>query len=929
MSDLSLMDVIALIRAEIARTEIGEVKRIVGPQGPQGVQGEAGIQGPQGPRGNDGKQGPKGDKGIEGKQGPAGVKGDDGADGVGIARVEQDIDNAIVVYLTDGNQYTIEMPIIQDDGSLSKEVHYKSGGGGGSGVVNLSGYVKRPSDTHDGKWLLYREADGTNQGEWAPATTDLIETNSTVIFRDKKGRFKETKNLPPLGNQLDVNRYIADLFEDVYETIDLLQEKGYDDTALKQEIAQEAAERKDADKHLQDQIDELTEHHKEPAPEPTRDPIFAEQAPTEYPAQPPEPLEVDDQWYEVTDPDFDYDNPDPEGLDLYIWTQVGDDFEWVLFVEERLEYVSKTGGDEMEGPLKIKAQDPSKGRDTNRVQTLGVYSQSEGSALRLGTTRDRVYVGHDDTSFNGPIKVGEIQEKTEGEGVTHKHKELFEAGLQLKTPNADATDSNHPDYNWYSKYPLSVKDAQFVTRFGVDVSDGNGPYAWDESQKPFQGVEDRNLATIGLLKDRAVTYYPAAIPSLGELNLKIFASVAENKDVGISEAHIDSAYTRLALNHDPIGAGAGIGRVDWLEQFPDTSDMFIQQGDNVYKLNVTADGAKGSNDRAKHFIINSHDIVANALVEAPIAVGKTGEKRENIPYLASYQAHKSLETKVDELEQEIDIIAPRLEGASYTYSASPSVKAGEMHVMSGSFTSGTDVILFNDVALDGKTHTWAALNVGDYIEVTDTLQTRTAENYAMYLVSKAPEGTGLKQIDVALVKGQGAPTAGDVMDAKGFQLAGNDINDLDARYALKNHTHSGMGTVTITHGYKTSIELSHGSYGDLKYFVKYRNAYQGTLSEASVSTKLKSVGEVKFKSSNSNLYNKVGQMGLLVAHTSSSDYSYPYLVMNVWQTASSVEYGIPQVIFRGTFSWCRENDLDSGTFQNAPELYWTWHGDPK
>ena len=155
----------------------------------------------------------------------------------------------------------------------------------------------------------------------------------------------------------------------------------------------------------------------------------------------------------------------------------------------------------------------------------------------------------------------------------------------------------------------------------------------------------------------------------------------------------------------------------------------------------------------------------------------------NKEYVDSADQH--LQTKIDEIEQEIDIIAPRLEGASYTYANSPAVKAGEMHIGSGTFTAGTDIVFFNDVALDGKTHTWAELNEGDYLEITDTLETRTADNYVMYLVTKAPTGSGLKQIEVALVKGQGAPAAGDVMDAKGFQLGGNDINDLDDRYMRK------------------------------------------------------------------------------------------------------------------------------------------------
>ena len=208
MSDLSLIDIVNLIRAEIARTEIGDVKRITGPAGERGPQGEAGIQGPQGPRGNDGKQGPAGAKGNQGKKGDKGVKGDDGSDGVGIARVEQDIDNAIVVHLTDGNYYTIEMPLIQDDGSLAKEVHFKSGGGG-SGVVDMSKYVKRPDDDFGGKWLLYRETPGNNTGEWAPATTDLIETNGMIMFRDINGRFAPTpEELDELNTQLKVNRFI-------------------------------------------------------------------------------------------------------------------------------------------------------------------------------------------------------------------------------------------------------------------------------------------------------------------------------------------------------------------------------------------------------------------------------------------------------------------------------------------------------------------------------------------------------------------------------------------------------------------------------------------------------------------------------------------------------------------------------------------------
>ena len=82
-------------------------------------------------------------------------------------------------------------------------------------------------------------------------------------------------------------------------------------------------------------------------------------------------------------------------------------------------YVKKEGGDFMEGPLDIRKQDGTGSRDTNKVKTLGVYSGSD-DALRLGTNdkTDRVYVGKNDTSFNGPIKVDEIVERNDGQGTT-------------------------------------------------------------------------------------------------------------------------------------------------------------------------------------------------------------------------------------------------------------------------------------------------------------------------------------------------------------------------------------------------------------------------------------------------------------------------------------------------------------------------------
>ena len=80
-------------------------------------------------------------------------------------------------------------------------------------------------------------------------------------------------------------------------------------------------------------------------------------------------------------------------------------------------FVSKVGGDDMEGPLHVKGHsDDSRG--TSRIKTLGVFSDS-GSALRLGTTTDRIYIEDENTKFNGGVMVNNIGPKTEdGRGVT-------------------------------------------------------------------------------------------------------------------------------------------------------------------------------------------------------------------------------------------------------------------------------------------------------------------------------------------------------------------------------------------------------------------------------------------------------------------------------------------------------------------------------
>ena len=79
-------------------------------------------------------------------------------------------------------------------------------------------------------------------------------------------------------------------------------------------------------------------------------------------------------------------------------------------------YVSKTGGDSMEGPFTINNQQGMDSRASRRLIALNVFSGSDNSSLQLGTKNTKIYVGHNDTSFNTPLKLSEIQGR--GDGIT-------------------------------------------------------------------------------------------------------------------------------------------------------------------------------------------------------------------------------------------------------------------------------------------------------------------------------------------------------------------------------------------------------------------------------------------------------------------------------------------------------------------------------
>lgn len=93
---LVVLDELNKVKKTVAgiQTATETVSKQVGPKGDKGERGETGPQGPAGKGGVNGK---------DGKDGVDGIDGQNGKDGVSVVDAEIDIDNSLVLKLSDGN----------------------------------------------------------------------------------------------------------------------------------------------------------------------------------------------------------------------------------------------------------------------------------------------------------------------------------------------------------------------------------------------------------------------------------------------------------------------------------------------------------------------------------------------------------------------------------------------------------------------------------------------------------------------------------------------------------------------------------------------------------------------------------------------------------------------------------------------------------
>ena len=152
-------------------------------------------------------------------------------------------------------------------------------------------------------------------------------------------------------------------------------------------------------------------------------------------------------------------------------------------------FVSKTGGDEMQGPFKITMNPEVEGsRNSRKLEVLDIKSGSENSSLNIGAKNTSIYVGESQTTFIKPILVDDIGEKNEGHNVNFLNtttaprvevktgERVSEAVLLLEghrtgtsNPAARITMSNDENANAYGNLSWKGTDGQGWFEFNKDV----------------------------------------------------------------------------------------------------------------------------------------------------------------------------------------------------------------------------------------------------------------------------------------------------------------------------------------------------------------------------------------------------------------------------------------------------------------------------
>ena len=226
---------------------------------------------------------------------------------------------------------------------------------------------------------------------------------------------------------------------------------------------------------------------------------------------------------------------------------------------------------------------------------------------------------------------------------------------------------------------------------------------------------------------------------------------------------------------------------------PDTSNIQLganpiwwKQGDRVQRWDMNGNGWF-TNGNVLHLNCSTSagdDFVDGEPIELyyidPNATGD--DLLDVISKMESKADDRKLQAEIEVLSGQLSTLVKSQEDGEWTYKGElPEVprNAGEFILATSTLTSEMNSVYLQETDLNGITHNFTA-PVGSYIEIVDEEEPM---DYVLFEVTDEPQGQGLIQIDVKMVKAGNPFEIDDRCIIRFFQIAeGLDINELDNRY---------------------------------------------------------------------------------------------------------------------------------------------------
>ena len=643
----------------------------------------------------------------------------------------------------------------------------------------------------------------------AVLTTDLVNTNPDVTFRDAKGRFRSTDDYSELTNQLKVNRFIANELDALNEAINSIDADGGSLTD------EEKSKRLRAPFQYRGYL-EMGDDGKPIAPW------------DEVKSETEDGVEVSKGgwWGHST-----------KGIEYGFWNMR--DVDWMFLHTDNLAEAYED--DDYQG-FNGAQKAPRNVGDTFVMEitnlTFDTWNDDKGyygfrMPIYLEFRVEEIYYPEDPkgwgNSYAPMVRVSHVRDieyykwfvppepvydfDWEGTGETSINVHL--TGLRITQNDLYPTQSDLDEVENASIFrdetiKTNLEDTNRKQTAAIAVVESDVKRYNSESKARDDKLQEQiDAIDIPEIPDQ-ITTEPDPGEKEGSLNWTDYTWSGDAIDALGKQARISKDRTKMSLNKDILEGG----HRSWTALFePYPSVIGMELYGTIHRVVVESTGQAGQNGRGHNFKILEHNLPMEEQTDAVVGIYPNYEDATldlsiYITKEESKDDDRQLQAEIDQLALGLETLLQQREAGKWKYIgfAGDNIprNAGEFALASDDLSAQDNVITLNQTDLDDKLHGFGDVDVGDYVEIVDLDK---PDEYALFVVDSEPDGDGIVSINLKLKDKGNNFLVGTTCEIRFFAINEQDLNltELDQRY-LKLSGGTMTGTLTTPRGEVKTVE---------------------------------------------------------------------------------------------------------------------------